>query len=604
MKIVNLWESKLKNHFIFTNNEEEVFEAIKNRFIRPDLFIKDTYTPGDIIESHLMNVAHKNDLILNFTDENHLVCYSKDGYGTYINPLFFAKYKDKIIKLITETIYSTNLSHLTIPNWLFSDDLFEYVINNKNISVTFKDIKLDDEKIKRLKEHEIDAYLQINGERKQISSKYIFLYYTKEKFKSLSELSISLKDLKDEDFDNLIYLPDNCEITIKLNSTNELDYLNSVKQFLDKLDKLDKNFTIKIKVIRRSNFKKVFDNKYNNLNLIIDNDSHDYEYDEYIEEEKKLEELVEPIKNANLSPLEKYLGVYNIVKNFKKYKESENNTDESRYLRYILNGEYIVCVGYAKLLVELLDKVGIKAITFSTDVDTSYDDGFTLEEKTVEFAGHRRVIVSIDDYKYNVHGLYMADPTWDNSLDNNLLNHALMTYDKMQISRRMFSLNNFNIILDIHNFKEFNAQVNFFLKKYLKRDEEFYSRQTSSYQEIVLKSYKDVCNSIINSIITEECYEEFINLLKDCKVENDYINLLTKLGNYLLTRTNNYIKDEIILEASMESIRKTKGYEESKLREIEEMTKKQYKLSDEYNFPYQISNNNDFDLETKEGMKR
>mgnify|MGYP003452132897 CR=1 FL=1 len=56
--------------------------------------------------------------------------------------------------------------------------------------------------------------------------------------------SIQNKDLKDEDFDNLIYLPDNCEITIKLNSTNELDYLNSVKQFLDKLDKLDKKSAI------------------------------------------------------------------------------------------------------------------------------------------------------------------------------------------------------------------------------------------------------------------------------------------------------------------------------------------------------------------------
>ena len=70
--------------------------------------------------------------------------------------------------------------------------------------------------------------------------------------------------------------------------------------------------------------------------------------------------------------------------------------------------------------------------------DTSYDDGFTIEEKEVEDSGHARCIVSMDDDKYNVHGLYVSDPTWDNQLDENRLNNVLMTFDKMDISRRMF----------------------------------------------------------------------------------------------------------------------------------------------------------------------
>ena len=80
---------------------------------------------------------------------------------------------------------------------------------------------------------------------------------------------------------------------------------------------------------------------------------------------KRNGELIEPIKNSNLSPLEKFIAIYNVVKNFKPYKESPDQLEESRYLRYILNNEYMVCVGYAKLLKILCEKVGIKVINLS-----------------------------------------------------------------------------------------------------------------------------------------------------------------------------------------------------------------------------------------------
>ena len=99
--------------------------------------------------------------------------------------------------------------------------------------------------------------------------------------------------------------------------------------------------------------------------------------------------------------------------------KTQKELDKSRALRYILDNEYMVCVGYAKLLVELLDKVGIDATLLSVEVDTSYDDGFTLDEKIVEASGHKRAIISIDDNKYNLHGLYISDPTWDNSQKDN-----------------------------------------------------------------------------------------------------------------------------------------------------------------------------------------
>ena len=314
-----------------------------------------------------------------------------------------------------------------------------------------------------------------------------------------------------------------------------------------------------------------------------------------MQEEKKLETLITPIKNANLSPLERYLAVYNIVKNYKLYKENKDDKNKARYLRYILDNEYMVCVGYSKLLTELLDKVGIDANGISIDVDTSYDDGFTREEKEVELAGHQRSIISIDDDKYNIHGLYMADPTWDNSLPNNYLNHALMPFDKMQISKRMFAYNNYDVILDIHNFQEFNQQVNFLLKRQFKDTKNFFNNKT--YNEILLKSYEMVCGKIIKAIQCDPKYQEFKIILSNCKSEEDYTNFLSQIGNYLLTRINKDISSEVILEAATASFQKLNNPSDSK--KYYDETKNEYLERDLKTFPYEIPENEDFKLTSK-----
>ncbi len=92
-----------------------------------------------------------------------------------------------------------------------------------------------------------------------------------------------------------------------------------------------------------------------------------------LKEEEQLDKLIEPIKNLNLSPYEKYLAVYNIVKNFKPYKQSDNGDDKDRFLKDILNNEFIVCAGFTKLLECLLDKVNINSQELILDIDGSYD---------------------------------------------------------------------------------------------------------------------------------------------------------------------------------------------------------------------------------------
>lgn len=555
MKEKKLWEIENFKNYKYTNDVNEILKEIAEG---TEFKIKDKFIPGSQIDDMFAYFASRNDIVLSYTDDNHNAVITDENI--MMSSSFYNSNKTSIITAFTKYLNEKNPDIIYVNNLTFNEEIFNIIINNPHIkTIYFNNINLTAEQIKRLQENFKDAYSfnKDNG-RNQVSSRYAFGYYTKEDLEKSHDISINYNDILTGNYENLCFLPDNAFIKISLYSTDtisEEEKFTNIRKFLDNLDllneRLNKKLFIKFDVKKRSIFKKVFKKSYQNLNLVICNDSHDYSYFEYMEEEKRLEELVEGVKNANLSPLEKYFAVYNIVKNFKPYKENENDKDAPRRIRYILNNEYMVCVGYAELLTNLLDKVGIDANTIGVGVDTSYDKGFTIEEKIVEYGGHRRVIVNIDDEKYNVHGMYMSDPTWDNDLDENYLNHSLMTFDKMQVSKRMFWLSTCNVILDIHNFDEFNQQVNFLLKRELKRklkDNSF----NSSFEKNLLNAYRYVTLSILTSLECDPEINKFLITLKECKEEKDYINLLTNLGNYLLKRTNKPIDDKIILSAARE----------------------------------------------------
>lgn len=472
MKEKKLWELENFKNYKYTNDVNEIIEKIAEGM---EFKIKDKFIPGDEIDDIFDYFASRNDIVLSYTDNNHNAVITDDNI--MMSSSFYNSNKTSIITAFIKFLNEKNSETIYVNNLTFNEEIFNIIINNPHVkTIYFNNVNLTAKQIKKLQENFKDAYLfsKDNG-RNQVSSRYAFGYYTKEDLEKSHDISINYDDILTNNYENLRFLPDNAFIKISLPSIDtisEEEKFTNIRKFLDNLDllneRLNKNFFIKFDVKKRSVFKKVFKKSYQNLNLVICNDYHDYSYVEYMEEEKRLEDLVEGIKNANLSPLEKYFAIYNIVKNFKPYKNNKNDVDAPRRIRYILNNEYMVCVGYAELLTILLDKVGIDANTISVSIDISYDKGFTLEEKVVEYAGHRRVIVNIDDDKYNVHGIYISDPTWDNNLDENYLNHSLMTFDKMQVSKRMFWLSTCNVILDIHNFDEFNQQVNFLLKRELK----------------------------------------------------------------------------------------------------------------------------------------
>ena len=120
-----------------------------------------------------------------------------------------------------------------------------------------------------------------------------------------------------------------------------------------------------------------------------------------IEASRKLNDWVREIKSARrngkeLSPYEKYLYAYDIVTKFSyNEEEKDQNHDMSRHLITVLTGDKIVCAGYANLLSEICNQLGITCCTQGVNKN------------------HAICYVRIDDDKWDIHGIYASDPTAD-----------------------------------------------------------------------------------------------------------------------------------------------------------------------------------------------
>lgn len=117
------------------------------------------------------------------------------------------------------------------------------------------------------------------------------------------------------------------------------------------------------------------------------------------------------LNDYDLSPVEKLAFGYDIMKTF-EYKEATNeDVFESREPYKIIKTGNIVCVGYTNMLAEILK--GTEGISF-TDFSVSC---YKEDDKTLS-GYHSRGLVKVDDDKYDIHGVYVVDPTWDSYKKN------------------------------------------------------------------------------------------------------------------------------------------------------------------------------------------
>ena len=367
--------------------------------------------------------------------------------------------------------------------------------------------------------------------------------------KEADKLTIFYKDLIDND---TIDINDISQLIIRSYSLDEKflfdeqKYYKNIKHIMNKLSKDNKKITLQIDVINRELFKDIinikkipnnielqiratFHPEYN-INLLMSSDVYIYSVDEYIKEEEILNNLIKDIKNSNLTQFEKYLSIYNIVKNFKPYKENEEKLEDSRCLKHILNNDYMVCVGFSILLRALLNKVNIACIDIPTYFYQPIDD----DNENLELVGHQRNLIKIDDDKYNIHGIYVSDPTFDHNFEKDLYDNSILTFNKRVEEDNLAGLkeNDIFLLFQFKNEKEFLSKNNV---------EVLSKKWDLSHSQVHLRFIKNILNILID--LDPQQYEYFYKTYYNAIKNYDFFELWKKLGT--IQDTKEELEDKI-----------------------------------------------------------
>lgn len=636
METIKLWESNLKDNFIYFNTVKEYLDYIEKFNLIPELSFKETYTPPEEPKNFIETSALKKDNSITYTDKDHPILYDpKNFIPSVMNeslfkenlPLFKEKARQALIqnlKFHSKTIY--------IPDYLYHSTTLEDIIKEEHLDIPLSSLqdktyyyietttKLSEKDIKNIKDNHLEFYVKNKNNVNKISSQFAIEYYTYQKLKEEYDLTITLP-LSSEEIENFNYINPKAQIKINFGYVNpkaqikiysshdtkqdELPNFYALKELLEKLSHHNNTYQITFEVNNRALLKKsnLLSNIPSNVTLFIKNDGETYDLNTYLEEENKLDNLVAPIIKANLSPLEKYIAVYNIVKKFKNYQESPNNPYESRFLKYILNNEYIVCVGFSNLLVDLLRRVNIPVSDLSAEVDISYDLDKSMNETPLNTVGHARNLVKIDDDKYNIHGIYMADATWDNYLNDDYYLNSLLTFDQRKEAIRLESLNTEDLLMDFHNKEELFTKVSYYVKRKISTYESSHVKPdliyilTSIYNEIMSKLQK------LDYQKYNYFYDKYEDKLKIIKYNfnikdkpselNKIINeFLEEYYEYMLPLTNKNINLDTIINAAYVVKEKVDKLNPSELSTWLDTTKKSNEKGLSQAFPYIYNPNN------------
>lgn len=503
-----------------------------------------------------------------YTTETNPFLIGKQGNILYINPDYYLKNKEQVEELLTKIISSTQEKSFVIDsNALITKNILKSISSNPNLEeielarYTQENYLLTEEDYNILKQSNLKK-IKTSGVSKELKDNFDSLIsynvdrflISYNKYSDLSKEQIYLNKVTKEDIENLKYLTNN-KTKIIIEEENIEDAI-AITTRLKELGKenhvvigINNKELVTPKILSNTNYL----NGYIDIRIGLDI----IPIKEYLRLEKILYQMVEPA--CNLSPFERYIYAYNVVKQYKQYKENEKNKSASRELYAILENEYMVCVGYSHMLEDLLNKSGIKSIYRSMGIDDSYDKKDEKEVVNINWNGHARRFVYINDPKYGIDGFYVADPTWDNDLKNDLYNHLLLTNEEETETKRYnflpTSVYSSSIeLMNIQSIEEFYQKINF----YLDRNPEY------NLKDLISNSIDDM-RKLDNNFMKklEEKYPEIQNFFNPWPNEKE---ILYEIGEYLLTKVNKPVSGQTIMSAVSEIYQKAYHLEGEELQ--------------------------------------
>ncbi len=126
-----------------------------------------------------------------------------------------------------------------------------------------------------------------------------------------------------------------------------------------------------------------------------------YPLTQALQAEKKAFFIASKIADRTKDPFEQALLLHDYT-SAKIYNKSNDNSDDINFIGAMTTNS-IVCMGYAKIFQKICKYLGIECEMIST-------------QEYFKPIIHCLNILRLDSEKYNIHGHYICDPTWDSTL--------------------------------------------------------------------------------------------------------------------------------------------------------------------------------------------
>ncbi len=329
-----------------------------------------------------------------------------------------------------------NLETIYVENVILNKEIIDYLVNNTNIKqINTNFLYLDYDELTKIPNSTL-----VEGKQNKVFSDIIINSLEINEYNDCLKISTNIIDinriisiLESEDLSNYesiiindIYTIDMRKKIIQTTDCNAIN-INLLANYLKSIGIIIERIELNVEKI---DYTKI---DYNPLNTIASTYDLKINYENYpLAEFEDFKNMVETIKwyrsmimDFDLSPLEKLMFAYDIMKTF-KYHENDSNKNMARYPDKILKSGDIVCVGYANFLKDIL-----KGLDEGLMVNCSGVSAYDVKNNC--FIGHERNLVKIDDDKYNIHGIYALDATWDSVLDDDKVKSLGDSYNALDL---------------------------------------------------------------------------------------------------------------------------------------------------------------------------
>lgn len=565
-------ENMKQDYQKFTYQELEPFSA--KEIAKIELYYKQT--PYDKTISQIN--------IQDSTPKIHDIYYNKQTKTIYIPTYLFLNEPKTFYNIVTLCYQNTTSQTIYIENNAFFSDSWEKILNNPHISTIYYELFeisfLTSEKLDQLKATSKTIYV------KQFPP-HLFPRLNKDFFLSQTfhdpgypydtGTALLSNPILEEEFS---YLQNATDIIISYyHKTN-------IKAILDYLIKINYQGTITIKASSPKEDYLFLKNYQETLHLTIQEsflDKANLNYkpteEEFFKTTAKLQELLIPLKNSSLSPFEKYIFLYDLVKNYKAYKENLLDVYDARSIYRILDNEFMVCAGYANLLTNLCELIGIPCEYTSCAVGNyqswnnnellntvlkklpSFTHKFLVrfqslfnkfQDLTTKYklvtpqlkkTYHARCYVYLKDAKYQLDGFYYSDPTFENHRD---FNYAFLAFTDHEnsLSKETWYMDAM-ALLDCQTKEEFFEKLNHLQKQ--------------NPNKTLLGVIEPIVNILKN--FEPEWYETlentyslvFQNRTYMYGYDNEANALLNNLYDFIMKKTNHPILEETTIAAILQA---------------------------------------------------